>query len=66
MGSGLLRTIQMLVATILFALATIGIMWVLGVTDLAAAQLFAYRIGGVLGICLATSVFCISGKQPKN
>jgi hypothetical protein len=71
MGSGLLRTIQILVATILFAFATISIMWVPGVIDLAAAQLSAYRIGGVLGICLAIAVglaamFGISDKQPKD
>ena len=71
MGSMLLRTIQVLVATLLIALATIGIMWLLGLIDPTAAKTSAYRIGGVLGICLVAAlgmvaVFSIGrGKSDK-
>lgn len=66
MGSMLLRTVQVLIATLLIALATIAIMWVLGLIDPAAAKTSAYRIGGVLGICLVAAlgmvaVFSIGG-----
>jgi len=68
MGAVLLRTMQVLVATLLIALATIGVMWVLGLIDPAAAKTSAQRIGGVLGICLVTAVamvavFSIGGKK---
>jgi hypothetical protein len=68
MGSVLLRTIQVLVATMLIAIATIAIMWVLGLIDPAAVKTSVYRIGGVLGICLLAAlgmvaVFSIGGKN---
>lgn len=71
MGSVLLRTIQVLVATLLIAIATIGTMWVLGLIDPAAAKTSAYRIGGVLGICLVAAlamvaVFSIGGNKSDN
>jgi hypothetical protein len=71
MGAMLFRTVQVLIATLLIALATIGIMWVLGLIDPAAAQTSAYRIGGVLGICLVAAlamvaVFAIGGNKTDD
>ncbi len=71
MGSVLLRTIQVLIATLLIAIATIGILWVLGLIDPAAAQTSAYRIGGVIGICLVAAlamvaIFSIGGNKSDN
>ncbi len=68
MASVLWRTVQVLIATLLIALATIGIMWVLGLIDPAAAKTSAYRMGGVLGICLVAAlgmvaVFSIGGNK---
>ena len=60
MGSVLLRTVQVLVATLLIALSTIGVMWVLGLIDPAAAKTSAMRIGGVLGICLVAALAMVA------
>lgn len=56
MGSMVLRTFQVVLATIVIALAMVGIMWVLGLIEPAAAKASAYRIGGVLGICLVAAL----------
>lgn len=68
MSTGLVRTIQVLAATLLVAFATLGIMWVLGLIEPAAAKASAMRIGGVLGICLVAAlamvaVFSIGGRK---
>lgn len=68
MSRGLVRTIQVLAATLLVALTTLGIMWVLGLIEPAAAKASAMRIGGVLGICLVAAlamavVFSIGGRK---
>ena len=68
MGSVLLRTIQVLVATMLIALAIIAVMWMIGLIDPVAVKTSVYRIGGVLGICLLAAigmvaVFSIGGKN---
>jgi len=60
MGSVLLRTVQVLVATLLIALSTIGVMWGLGLIDPAAAKTSAMRIGGVLGICLVAALAMVA------
>lgn len=70
MGTVFLRTVQVLTATLLIALAAIGSMWVLGLIDPAAAKTSALRIGGVLGICLVTAlamaaVFSIGGRRSE-
>ncbi len=62
------RTVQVLIATLLIAFATIGIMWVLGLIDPAAAKTSAYRMGGVFGICLlaalgVVAVFSLGGNK---
>ena len=68
MSSMLLRTFQVLLATLLIALAPIGSLWVLGFIDVAEAKTSMRQIGGVLGICLITGlimvgVFSIGGKK---
>ncbi len=68
MGSVLLRTIQVLVATMLIAVAIIAVMWMIGLIDPVAVKTSVYRIGGVLGICLLAAigmvaVFSIGGKN---
>jgi len=66
MGSMLWRTIQVLAAVLLIALATIGTLWILGLIDPGAAKTSAMRIGSVLGICLVAAlglvgIFSIGG-----
>jgi len=68
-GTAWLRTGQVLVAGLLVALAILGILWVLGLIEPAAAKTSALRIGGVLGICLVAAlamaaVFRIGGRKP--
>ncbi len=70
MGTALLRTGQVLVAGLLVALAILGILWVLGLIEPAAAGTSALRIGGVLGICLIAAlamaaVFRIGGRKQE-
>ncbi len=70
MGAVFLRTVQVLAATLLVALATLGVLWVLGFIDPAAAKTSAVRIGGVLGICLVAAlamvaVFSIGGRKSE-
>lgn len=60
MSAGLLRTLQVLAATLLVALASIGILWVLGLIDPAAAATSVVRIGAVLGICLVAALALVA------
>lgn len=60
MGSTLFRTIQILLAIIIVAMSTIGILWILGLIDLQSAKMSAYQIGGVLGVCLLAALFMVA------
>ena len=55
----LLRTIQVVVATLLLAGAIIGSLWVLGILNPAEAKTSIAQISGVLGICLFVAVVMI-------
>lgn len=55
----LLRTVQVLVATLLVAGAIIGSLWVLGLIDAIAARTSFTQIGGVIAICLVAAVVMI-------
>ena len=55
----LLRTIQVLIATLLIAGAIIGSLWVLGVIDPTEAKTSMTQIGGVIGICLIVAIAMI-------
>ncbi len=60
MGATFLRTVQVLMAILLVALATIASMWILGLIDPAAAKTSVMRIGGVLGICLVAALAMVA------
>ncbi|MEM7466327.1 MAG: hypothetical protein AAF387_05520 [Pseudomonadota bacterium] len=64
----LLRTIQVLSATLLLAGAIIGSLWVLGIVDPTAAKTSITQIGGVIGICLiaALAMMAIFSVGPNN
>lgn len=67
----LLRTIQVLIATLLIAGAIIGSLWVLGVIDPTEAKTTMTQIGGVIGICLIAAIamiglFNIGGSRSEN
>lgn len=55
----LLRTVQILLATLLIAAAIIGSLWVLGILDPVQAKTSITQIGGVLGICLVAAFVMI-------
>ena len=67
----LLRTVQVLLAVLLLAFATLGVFWVLGFIDPAQAKTSAMRIGGIVGICLAAAlalvaVFSVGGAKTQD
>ena len=67
----LLRTVQILIATLLTAGAIIGSLWVLGVIDPTEAKTTMSQIGGVIGICLIVAIamiglFNIGGSHSEN
>jgi hypothetical protein len=71
MGAVVLGTIQVLIATLLIAIASIGIMWTLGFIDPAAAKMSLYRIGTLLDIFLVAAlamvaVFSVRASKPDN
>ena len=55
----LLRTVQVLIATLLIAAAIIGSLWVLGILDPVQAKTSITQIVGVLGICLVAALVMI-------
>ncbi len=60
MGSGLLRTVQVLLALLFIACGTVGVLWALDVIDPGEARATLLRIGVVLGICLATALALVA------
>jgi hypothetical protein len=67
----LLRTVQVLVATLLIAGAIIGSLWVLGILDPMEAKTSMTQIGGVVGICLVAAfvmigVFSIGSNKDRE
>ncbi|MGR8949824.1 MAG: hypothetical protein ACU84Q_17410 [Gammaproteobacteria bacterium] len=66
----MLRTVQVLMATLLIAGAIIGCLWVLGIIDPTEAKTNMLRIGGVIAICLVATVAMIGifslGGGPKD
>ena len=54
----MMKTVQILVAIIIIALATVGALWVLDLIDAAQAQATLYRLGGFIAIC-AVAAFAL-------
>ncbi len=55
----LLRTFQVLAATLLLTGAIIGSLWVLGILDPVEAKTSFTQIGGVLGVCLIAALLML-------